>query len=153
MPLISLEYTVLSPDGRFSVSFPGKPEFSTEQVASDEGILDNNMYIYEYSAELVYMLAYTDYATEHVFNYDPDELLNNAMNGFVDEIGMTVQKSDKIKSGNHPGLEFIASGNQYYSHMCDFLVDARLYQIGLLSSGGKVNSDDASAFFSSFIIK
>ncbi len=149
-PAINLEHTVHSPDGKFTISFPGKPEFSTESVASDEGILENNMYMYEYSQEIVYMLAYTEYEIKHIFGYDPYELLDNAMNGFVEEVGILVQKKEKIKTGEHPGIEFIASGTEYHAHICDYLVENRLYQIGILSSAGQIEPADADAFFSSF---
>jgi hypothetical protein len=149
---IELAYRIDSPDGKFTVSFPGKPDFASEPIESEHGSILNNMYIYEHSSSLAYMLAFTDYPDNHIAPYDPYELLDNAMYGFVDEVGLKVDSAEKISSGSYPGIEFIASGDGFNAHMRDFLVDNRLYQIGILSSTGSLNHSDANAFFDTFSI-
>jgi len=150
---ITLSYTVDSDDERFSIQFPGAPDYTSEPVETESGILENNMYIYEHNISLAYMLAYTDYSTEEINSFDPNELLNNAMNGFTGEVGLTVDNTTKISLKKYPGIEFIASGEGYWAHMRDYLVENRLYQIGLLSTDGNVKEADANAFFNSFVLK
>jgi hypothetical protein len=147
---IDLNYKTTADDGTFSIKFPSKPEFSTEPVETEVAILDNNMYILEYSIDLAYMVAYTDYPQDHIDQYDSYELLDGAMSGFVGEIGMTIDKQDKIDIKGHDGIEFVATGGGYWAHMRDYLVKNRLYQIGILSTSGPVNEADAEAFFDSF---
>ncbi len=147
---IDLSHKVTAEDGTFSIKFPAKPDFSTEPVETEVGILDNNMYIYEHSVDFAYMVAFSDYPQEHIDKYEPYDLLDGAMTGFVGEIGMNIDKQDKIDINGHEGLEFIASGAGYWAHMRDYLVINRLYQIGILSTSGPVNDADAEAFFDSF---
>jgi hypothetical protein len=151
--VVALTKIIDAEDGTFQISFPGTPEFTSEPVETDAGLVQNNMYIYEHNVSLAYMLAYTDYPAEHIDGFDPYELLDNAMNGFVGEVGLAVDKNEKVKIKNFPGLEFIASGDGYWAHMTDYLVDNRLYQVGILSTSGKVNTADAKAFFDSLILK
>lgn len=150
---IELSFVVVPPDDSFVISFPGQPDFSSEPVETEAGLVENNMYIYEYNGSLAYMVAYTDYPPENIQNYDPYELLNNAMNGFVGEIGISVNDSEKINFQKHPGIEFTASGQGYWAHMRDYLIGHRLFQIGLLSTEKIVNKADALAFFESFNLK
>jgi len=150
---ISLTYTVQPEDGAFAIMFPGTPDYTNEPVDTETGILENRMYIYEHSIHLAYMLAFTDYANDQIEQYHPDELLNNAMEGFTAEIGIIVEKKQKVSIQNHSGIEFTASGQGYWAFMRDYLVGNRLYQIGLLSTNGAVNEDDANAFFNSFKLK
>jgi hypothetical protein len=150
---IELTHEATAPDGTFSIMFPGIPEFSSEAIETEVGMLDNYMYIYEHSYALAYMVAYTDYPEQYLEGEDSQELLNNAMYGFIEEIGSEPEKTNNITLDKHPGLEFTASGNGYWAHMRDYLVHNRLYQIGILSSSEKVNEGDALAFFKSFILK
>jgi len=151
--VIPLTKVIEAEDGTFQISFPGTPEYTSEPVETDAGIVQNNMYIYEHNVSLAYMLAYTDYPTEHIEGFDPYDLLTNAMNGFVGEVGLKVDKNEKVKIKGHPGIEFTASGDGYWAHMTDYLIDHRLYQVGILSTSGAVNTADAKAFFDSLILK
>lgn len=150
---IPLIHTLMAPDSSFTIDLPGEPEYSMEEVETEVGILQNNMYIYEYSYTLAYMIAYSDYPKDHIEKYDADELLQNSMNGFVGEIGMEIENNEKIKIKKHAGIEFVAAGGGYWAHMRDYLVDNRLYQIGLLSTAEAINEADAAAYLNSFKLK
>lgn len=147
---IPLTYSVSPQDNSFAISFPGQPDFTTESVETEAGIVQNNMYVYEHEDLIAYMISYTDYQIENIQDLDSQELLTNAKTGFVSEIGMKVLFSEEISINKFPGLEFTASGEGYGAHMRDYLVKNRLYQIGLLSADGSVNKEDADAFFNTF---
>jgi len=150
---VELTYEITAPDGSFTIMFPGPPEFSSETIETEFGMLDNYMFIYEHSYSLAYMVAYSDYPDQHFEGEDSFDLLTNAMYGFIGEIGSKPEKTEKIRLDKYPGLEFTASGNGYSVYMRDYLVNNRLYQIGIMNSSEKVNEGDAIAFFNSFSIK
>lgn len=147
---IELTYEVTAEDGAFSIRFPAKPEFSVEPTETEIGVLSNNMYIYEHGIELSYMIAFSDYPQEYIGQYEPEGMLKGAMEGFVEATGMTVEKQEKIDIKGHEGIDFMASGGGYWGHMRDYLVENRLYQVGILSTSGPVNEVDTEAFLNSF---
>jgi hypothetical protein len=149
-PTIDLTYSLNVPEVGFTINFPGQPELTTDPIESEElGTLETVMYLYEYSVSLAYIVAYTEYPADKLGDFDVDELLDVTMYGFVEELGMQVDSKEKINLKKNPGLEYFASGNDFYAHFNVYIVNNVLFQVGVLSDK-ELNHADSHAFLKSF---
>ena len=107
-------------------------------------------YMHEASLSEAYMVAYSDYPASAVKDSNTDEMLENAMGGFVGQLGITIEKQEKITMGDAKGISFKGTGNGVFTVMKDYLVDNRLYQIGILRSDRYPTDEEVNNFINSF---
>ncbi len=142
-----------SEDGNFSIMFPGTPEQSFEQVPTEVGDIGMTTLMYEESVTKVYMVAYADYPSELVEASDPDVLIQAAKDGALSSQQMNnLDEETDISINGYTGLYFKANNGQYYISYKIYLVNNRLYQIGILRDGSYATLEDEAAFLDSFTL-
>ena len=80
---------------------------------------------------------------------DKKALLDRAKNGFVKQLNLTVSDSMYMNYAKHPGVMFHAKSKLWTCAMRDFLVDNRLYQLGILQVNA-ITDQEENDFFDSF---
>lgn len=137
-------------EGNFKIMFPGVPKKNISDVPTDLGTIKMYQYMYEASQTKVYMVAFSDYPPKYMQASKSMELLQNAKNGFISSLKIKVTEENSIKIGNHPGIMFKASANGWYAVMRDYLIDNRLFQIGIMQEGSEISEKDIEDFIYSF---
>lgn len=138
--------------GKFSIQFKQTPKESVEDVPTAVGNIKMYMFMYEESATKAYMAAYCDYPEELVANGDAKSMLDGSKNGVLGQFQATITKENAGKFMGHESLDFTADGPQYNTAYKLVLAKNRLYQIGILQSGGSVTQEDIDAFIGTFKI-
>jgi len=144
-----------SEEGYFSISFPGEPTESSEEISTAIGPMTIVMYTYE-SRNGVYLAGYSDYPDEIIEQSDPNDLLNGAQSGAVSNVNGQLISSKDIDIATYPGKQVVFNipksnrvppGGIGKAHF--YLVDSRLYQILSIEEGSNVSAA-ANQFLDSF---
>lgn len=139
----------VSKEGRFKVSFPGKPK---EQSKSALG-MKIKMFMVE-EKDGVFGVAYSDLPSSR--NISADTILTNARIGMLQNVNATLVKEDRITlQGKYPGREIKADVPTRNAELyCSvYLVDGRAYQVLILGKSEWLNSDKARKFLNSFALR
>jgi len=139
-----------SEDGKFKASFTGTPEVSNESIPTEVGNIEMFMFMYEKSATEIELLAYSDYPSALVEASDKDQMLQDAKDGAVNNLGAIIVEEKKITYKGYKGLEFKANSSQIYVNYKIFLVKNRLYQIAIMRDGSFASKENVDKFFDSF---
>ncbi|MFN8255101.1 MAG: hypothetical protein U0W24_05390 [Bacteroidales bacterium] len=134
--------------GKFKIQFPGNPTPGTQNLETDMGPVVLYQFIYE-SQTAAYMVSYVDYPADKMKGQDYKALLDRAKNGFIGALNLTTVDSMYINYGRHQGLMFHGEGAGMYCVMRDYLVDNRLYQLGILQVSA-ISIQEENEFFDSF---
>ncbi len=144
-----------SPEGRYSVLFPCKPELSTQQTTAKTGEK-----LPQYLAacadpdttnDLGYMVAYFDEGPNMTFSFD------EARDGFLAAVKGTLLSGKTIQLGTYEGREFKASakspdGKEYIFLVRFYLVEKRIYAIQFIfakSAESERNAEKGAKFLDS----
>ncbi len=143
-----------SPEGQFSVAFPGKPTESTQEVKTPIGPLTMHIIGYEKKNELGMMIAYNDYPAA-VANEKPQAVLVRTRDGTKGPDGKVLEdKEITLGKDAVPGRAYtLVKGDDHFLRIRTYLKGPRLYQI--IVSGSKketVMSKEAEQFLDSFEI-
>ncbi|MCP4440608.1 MAG: hypothetical protein GY810_16810 [Aureispira sp.] len=140
-----------SEEGNFSILFPGTPEKTTETTPTEVGPIDITMYLYEAGPTLAYLVGYSDYPEEIIKNGDVNEMLKGAQEGVVGNIqGEIVEDKNILLDDKHSGKYFTAKSTQFNVVYELYLVNNRLYQVGVMSTQSLDNDPVAKEFVGSF---
>ena len=151
----STENSFTSEEGYFSISFPGEPTESSQEISTEIGPMTIVMYTYE-NRNGVYLASYSDYPDEIIELSDPNEILNGAQSGAVGNVNGQLVSSKDIDIASYPGKEIVFNipkskrippGGIGKAQI--YLVDNRLYQILSIEGGSKVSAA-ANQFLDSF---
>ena len=139
--------------GRFSVSMPGKPVQQTQKISTGVGSIDMHMFIVEKS-NIAYIVAYSDYPGEIIQHSDPDDLLDGAKNGAMQNIDGKITKEEQIAYGEAPAVElyFSAKGGKGKGQAVIVLSGNRLYQALAVGSNLLYPDKTVKKFIDSFAI-
>lgn len=142
-----------SPEGRFNILMPKKPEVEVKDVDSAIGKLT----LYAYSASTVtgyYLVSYGDYPVEPKDVAQREKVLDGVRSGVLNGLEAKMDSEKKITLGEHPGREFTAAKNVQGSDVVFnwriFLVGRRLYQLAVVTQKGDAASPDIAKFLTSF---
>lgn len=139
-----------SQDGRFKIGFPGEPTVFTEKVPTEVGELDMTSFIWEkYSGE-AYMASFTDYPAGLLKGVQPEELLQSAKDGILENMQTRPSAEEPRKLGDYPGMYFKAANDDISVVYLMYMVDNRLYQLVVSRSGQYPDEDAANTFLLSF---
>lgn len=143
----------VSEDGNFSIDFIGAnptPQVST--VPTDVGDIEMVMFMYEKSVTEALMVVYSDYPSALINESNgADGLLEGAKGGALGNLGIVeADTEEKVKLDGHPGLRFTGNNGQYYVSYEIYLVNNRLYQIGILRDGSYAQKEEVDRFLGSF---
>jgi hypothetical protein len=142
--------TLTDPYGGFQLTFPVEPTYNYQDLETAVGTL--RMYFFSYeTSSVAYMMSYIDYPADKVALADKNEMLKGALNGYINNLKLSLQSEIKINYGNYPGLMFYANDGQKFSVIRDYLVDNRLYQLGILQLG-QIPERLENEFFDSFVL-
>lgn len=139
-----------SEDKSFKIKFPGNPQLTKEPVETELGKIEMYTYMYEHSATKVYMVAYSDYPKAAIEAGDKDMMLDGAKSGFLKKLSLKIDEEKDIEIDGNQGLYFKAQGSGFYAVMKDYLVENRLYQVGILSQGSYPSDKEIDEFLNSF---
>jgi hypothetical protein len=141
--------------GKFSIVFPGEPDYSVEDVETEVGTLEMHTYLYEESDNVAYMVAYIDYPEDMVQESDNDVLLNAALEGALGSWGIDSEKVKKEVTwhSGHKGIFTKESSGDTYTAYEVLMVGNRLYQIAILKYGKAIGKKELKAFYDSFELK
>jgi hypothetical protein len=142
-----------SKEGRFTISFPGKPDQSTSTLKSPIG--DMVLHIFKAGRDNdkeAYTLIYYDYPPEAIKSTDPEKIFDTAQQGGLDATHCKlVKKTDIIKTDKVPAsrdLEIEIQAATTYARM--ILVANRLYVIMAVPAANQGAADHARKYFDSF---
>ncbi len=142
-----------SKEGRFSVSMPGKPNLQTEKIPTDVGSISMHMFMVEKS-NIAYMVAYSDYPSEMIQQSNPDDVLDGAKKGAMQNIDGKISKEELIAFGEAPAIElyFSAKGGKGKGQAIIVLSGNRLYQVLAVGSNLLYPDKTVEKFIDSFAI-
>jgi|GEM_PF-1351105 len=135
-----------SEEGYFSISFPGMPTESSQEISTELGPITIFLYTYEYRNG-VYLASYLDYPGEIIEQSDPYDILDAAQSGAVGNVNGQLISSKDIDIATYPGKEIVFNipksermppggiGKARF-----YLVDNRLYQIMSIQGGSKLSA-------------
>ena len=145
-----------SEDGRFRIKMPGIPTKETTKEVTDVGEILVELFLYEESATVAYIIGYNDYPSalfENATDVLYKEMLLGGVEGFTENVGLDIiETSNDISLGKAKGIAVRAksSTNSFYVHYRAYIISNRLYQIGILRDGSYPAKDKSDAFFGSF---
>lgn len=142
----------VSKDGRFKVSFPGKPK---EQSQSAMGMKIKMFTVEEKDG--VFGVAYLDLpGSVAPTGRMIDSSLTSAREGMLHNVGAKLIKEDRIMlQGKYPGREIRADVPSKNAELyCSiYLVNNRAYQVLILGKKDWLNSDKTRKFLNSFALR
>lgn len=124
--------TYPSEQGRFSVSFPGTPTFTTEKLEIPGGQFVLNKHMLETRA--TYGVIYADYPNKFETDTARREVLLNASKGAAGAIDAEILENTETSVQGHPARllkEKLKNGQIIRAKMV--LVESRLYQVAVTS--------------------
>ena len=139
-------------DPLFRIKFKSEPTRTENEIETDVGIVKMVTYMVE-EPTVVYMVAYSTYPSNHISNMNNKTMLDNAVSGFVGNLGMTLNNQNEIFLNNYQGILFSASSDVYYATVADYLVKNTLFQIGIMSSDRFPSQKEVDNFIYSFQLK
>jgi len=134
--------------GKFKIQFPGTPKTDSQNMTTDMGAVTLYQFMYE-TSNGVFMVSYVDYPADKLAQQDKKELLNKAKNGFVNALKLNISEERFMTYAKHPGVIFLADDGTQFSSMRDYLVENRLYQLGIFQVGA-ISDEMQNDFFDSF---
>jgi len=143
--------TLTDPYGKFQLSFSNEPKYSFQDIETAVGPVRMYMFMME-TQDAAFMVSYVDYPADMVAKANKDDMLKGALNGYINHLKLTLRSENKINYGQHPGLLFYADNGEMYTVLRDFLVNNRLYQLGILKMS-EISVQVENEFFDSFVLK
>ena len=141
-----------SEDGRFKVNFLGAtPEISSESVPTELGDIEITMFLYEKSLTEAYIIGYNDYPSAIVEAGSTADMLAGGKEGVINSMGVThLDLEEEVSIDGHSGLHFKGVAGTMHVEYQMYLVENRLYQIGVIRDGSYVTQDRVDTFFGTF---
>jgi hypothetical protein len=140
-----------SPEGRFSVLMPSKPNIEIKDTDTAQGTLP--LHLVSASNENAYFLiSYNDFP--NVDEANKQAALEAGRTGAIQSMGGELISERKISIGNNPGLEFsakkVSEGSEIIANARLYFVGHRLYQMLVLAYKPHADSPDIQKFLLSF---
>jgi hypothetical protein len=147
----SRDETVVSQDGRFSATFPSKPQTSAIPVQGDGFTLTMNMVAAE-KASATYVVSYVDYPSGTLAQKSPDQAFQDIVDGTVGNVGGTLRSVTPVALGDATGRAVMIDvpAENVAVHERIYLVGDRLYQVMYGGPKGSEIEKGAMAFLDSF---
>ncbi|WP_244982348.1 hypothetical protein [Cylindrospermopsis raciborskii] len=124
-----------SPEGKFSVLFPGTPRLSQQKMTSDNGELQVNLFtVNRLQEEAKYTVAYIDYPAQYIQLLRSRNLVEQAIeqgkSTALQRVRGTIVSEEKKTLGDNVGIEvnYTTPDGKVVKQRV-FLVDNRFYQI------------------------
>jgi hypothetical protein len=149
--------TYNSPEGRYSVLFPGKPELSADQSPAHTGETLTEYFAIctdpDAGSDVVYNVTYFDLGPQMAYSFD------QARDGYVKAVNGTLQSEKTIQFGGYAGRELKAitnpPGKVFNLVTRIILVEKRVYMVQFISTksyDAARAAEKSAAFFNSFAL-
>lgn len=140
-----------SKEGAFSVLMPGTPTEQTQKADTQAGTIEVHMFIFEQNGA-AYMVGYNDYPEAIVQQADPSKMLDGARDGMVSNTQGKLLGEQVISLDKYPGREIQIETSDGKLTMKNrvYLVNNRLYQVGVVTPKEESNSANITKFLASF---
>jgi hypothetical protein len=135
------------PADGFSVSFPAQPEEQKQNVNTDAGPFELRSYIGT-DGEVAMFVGVCDYGNATA-GKDPDDLLQGAKNGALQNTSAHLLSETKTTFGIYHGLAYEAESDAAHFYARMYMVGSTLYQTLVVVPLGKSYADTAR-FLDSF---
>jgi hypothetical protein len=139
----------VSEGGKYKINYKAKPK--EEEPKAVEGNIDMYITMLE-QGTIVYMTAYADFPPDKLKKAKTKELLDASKGGIVEKFQATITDEKWSKFQGFESVDFTASGPQFSTSYKLILADNRLYQIGILQTGGPVSQAETDGFIGTFEI-
>jgi hypothetical protein len=141
-----------APDGSFVASFPFEPTKSIKTMITADGSTDVTFYNAT-DNQMVYTVAVSEYAADHIQEVGPAKFLDTARDGAVANTHGKLQSETPVDVKGNPGrdIKIAATGGKGMFRCKLILVGNRLYQIIVASPDA--DSSDVKRFLNSFSLK
>lgn len=140
-----------STDGNFSVTFPGTPEESSEDLKIDSGTVTLHAAAYNPTGNTVFAVVYSDVLQKPVSKKDAYDLLVNEEKGELSSPGAKLDGKDKKNAyKNYAGLYYKTRKDNVYGITQTYLVKTRLYQIVITKDNHYPTNREIKSFMGSF---
>jgi hypothetical protein len=120
--------TFESPEGGFRVELPSEPERNVQSVPSQAGPLEAAVFTVEVSADLGYMVAYTDYP-EEILNLDPVAALDQAVREAPTNVSGTLESSARLTVDGFPAVDYVIAVERGTLEARSILTGQRIYLV------------------------
>ena len=136
-----------SKEGKYSVTFPGKPTSMTQKA----GEIELNITIVEKGGGGMAVI-YSDLPGAAVKDAKPKDILEKGEKGLIDNFKAKVTKSKDIEFGKQkfPAREITGEKDSLQLRITIILVENRLYQVFVVGPKDLVEGKDTEDFFKSF---
>jgi hypothetical protein len=131
----------------FSASYPSVPDLQKRDVPTDAGAFELRSYIGT-DGEVAMFVGICDYGSKTA-GKDPDDLLQGAKNGALQNASAHLLSETKTTLGIYHGLTFEAESDQAHFSARIYMVGSTLYQTLVVAPLGKPYADTAR-FLDSF---
>lgn len=141
-----------SPEGGFRVLMPGTPIPGKDNVNTQSGSIPINFFVAVRPEEAFYVVAYADFPrTVSLNSREVQELLPKIDPTAAQREGVRVVNQRNIRLGNYPGRELKLQDREGFTlRWRAYLVNKRLYQIGVVTNKEASLTKSIDGFFNSF---
>jgi hypothetical protein len=138
----------MSPDGDYTITFPGEPTSTPLPVALPTGQVTADAFIYEDGNDAAYFTSVFEYA-EGTTDGDAEVVLAGARDGAVSNVGGTLVDSEFVGVDGVPGVSFSFTVSGGEGNALVYFDEPRLYQSFALGEVGQ--SASFTAFLDTFM--
>ncbi len=143
-------------EGNFKIQMPGEPKYSSSPVEGSENVSIHTFAASLKNGEPTYMLIYNDYPQSLFATKTADKILDDICQVVISSVTEPKATKSVIRLWDFPGrnLEIDAKNgdDNVYSAWRVFLVNKRLYQVGIVRIGKPINDEDKKKYFGSFAL-
>ena len=142
----------VSNDNQFAILFPTKPNRESDIVNTPYGKVELIQYMSK-TGDVLYAVAYGDYPIKALTEKNPEQLLDNARNGFVENVQGNLLSEIVISKGNYLGREIAVKVKPDTIMTVQIVLkENRLYQVIVVTNSDKLFTSQRKEFFESFEI-
>lgn len=139
--------------GQFSIYFPTTPKKSKQSRELDIGTLTMTQWVAQDASGQYYVVSYADYPKAVLRLGSDKQLLKGVKERLLSTLhAQTTQEEILSLDEKHQGIAFKAVAKRQHWHLDYhlYLVNQRLYQLGIHSDLGPINRQDSLDFFGNF---
>ncbi len=138
-------------EGHFSISFPGKPDESTQDDKSEDGTpFKIHFATYSPSDDEVYMAGWIDMTTFFPKDVTLKQMLENSRDGATSSLKATKVNTLETNLGTNPYIEFTFSTDDFTGKDRIYIINKYQYSIITIFSVKTGVKSDADKFITSF---
>ena len=140
-----------SSDGHFSINFPGKPEESTQDDTTGDGVrFKIHFATYSPSDDIVYMAGWIDFSFMEFKDQTIKDMLEKSKEGALGSMNAKAVSSKIVETGKEPYIEFIFKTDDFTGKDRIYIINKYQYSIITIFSAQKGISPLADKFIASF---